>query len=325
MGARVLNLAPRFCVRTAEEKDQAKSQGAPANGGQGDASYQMPIVTTLFKQWRGLPQWLRTAIRITGWIAGWLAYLLIVTIGLYLLSRFVGPNTDPVNFVTANLLTAVLAALVAVQAYIYFGQLSTMRDTLEENRKQVLRAISPRLRVDEVRAVGFEIGQSPAFMVSLVNEGATEAQDVALYVEAERGGVRAYWRGEQIVTVPANDRRMYPIRWSEVLSQEVIDAYSNNEPWLKVFGHFKYKDIEQPFCYHYYPWIGKRPAEVPYFVPCDFDVRNDVNITLGIADATHGHLADSVALSGGNKSSEEAQPQEEIKTDQKDDQQASSS
>jgi hypothetical protein len=226
---------------------------------------------------------------------------------------FINEHSVKATFAAQNGLNLLIFIAILIQARIYNGQWGAMQETLKIERAK----ISPRLRVDEVRAVGFEIGQSPAFMVSLVNEGATEAQDVALYVEAERGGVRAYWRGEQIVTVPAKDRRMYPIRWSAVLTQEVIDAYNNVEPWLKVFGYFKYKDIEQPFCYQYYPWIGKRPAEVPYFVPCDFDPRTDINITLGIQSATHGHTADNVALTAGNNPLQEARAQEKTKPESK--------
>src|SRR5258708_11359295 len=202
------------------------------------------------------PTWKRVLL----WFVLSVAVLGLIFAGLYVVSCFLDPRTDGVGFITNNMLTAILALLVGIQAYIYFGQLSTMRDTLEDNRKEVLRAISPRLRVDEVRMAGFEIGQSPAFIVLLVNEGATEAQDVALYVQAERGGVHTEWRREQIVTIPAKDRKKYPIRWSPVLNQEVIDAY-NNDPRLNVFGYFEYKGIKQPFCYHYYPLIRKRPAE----------------------------------------------------------------
>src|ERR1700754_2474103 len=214
------------------------------------------------------------------------------------LSRAIADVAAAYSFVAQNTLSLFVFLAVVAQAFIYWGQRNLMlqqsRDT--QNALEMERAkIAPRLRIDEVKVAGFEIGQSPAFIVSLVNEGATEAQDVALYVQAKGGRIRAKWRSEQIVTIPANDRRMYPIRWTPVLNQETIDAY-NDEPRLKVFGYFRYKSIEQSFCYHYYPWIGKRPAEVPYFVACDFDVSNDVAITLEVADSMHGHTADNVVL-----------------------------
>jgi len=242
---------------------------------------------------------------------GWFIYL----------SRAIADVGTAYSFVAQNTLSLFIFLAVVAQALIYWGHRNLMlqqsRDT--QQALDIERAkIAPRLRVDEVRVAGFEDGRSPAFIVTLVNDGATEAQDVALYVQAEHKQIRAEWRGEQIITIPANGRKMYPIRWTPVLNQQVIDAY-NDEPRLKVFGYFRYKDTQQPFCCHYYPWIGKRPAEVPYFVPCDFDVRNDVNIGLEIQDSTHDHVADSVTLTVQDKPPEKASPQKEGEPDGKED------
>jgi regulator of replication initiation timing len=186
-----------------------------------------------------------------------------------------------------------------------------------EGQLEIMRlALEPRLRIAEVKAEGFEIGQIPVFILSLLNDGATDARDVAIHLSSQIGdknpsGVRR--NREQIITIPAHAMERVFVRWTGALTQEQIDQVNNGTP-LQVSGYFKQTNTEPvPFCYKYHPWTGERPDGVPQFVPCDFDPTLDIFVTIPPAHLSVSTQATTVivgqaALPKTSEPDEEAKP-----------------
>jgi hypothetical protein len=208
--------------------------------------------------------WLRARwLRITAWAVGsvFVIGVLVVT------SHYVADITDPVQFVTGNLLNTLLLVVIIFQARIYHRQ----ADIMERQWQATQDDIRPRLRIADVKAVGLGAGQTAAFVVSLVNEGATEARDVELQMEVRSGLSKVTWPTGQILTVPANGRQEYPFPWNSPLTQQDLNGTALFEPY-EVAGYFKHgKGEVQPFCYRYYLWDGPRPEGIPQFLLCNFD------------------------------------------------------
>jgi hypothetical protein len=183
-----------------------------------------------------------------------------------------------INFLTTNILSLLLLCVVVVQAYIYSQQKRLMQSQLDV----MSIAIRPRLRVASVKVKDFEEGKSPVFVMSLVNEGATEANDVAIFMQVRIGpgdADGAKWGGEQIVTIPANGRENYFVPLPRPLSEEDIYGF-NNTVRLEVSGYYRQTDaVDVPFCYKYYPWHGERPRGVSQFIACDFDPSLTVQVS----------------------------------------------
>ena len=175
-----------------------------------------------------------------------------------------------------------------------YKQVDLMRDNLGAMQKQVEImgiAVEPRLRVANVRATNFVVGGLPIFIVTFVNEGATEARNVEIKLELQKGDeTPVFWTRQQNVTIPANGKEDYPIRWPSLLRREDIDGFNDNIP-LRVLGYFVHQTTTTKFCYRYYPWsFGNRPEGLPQFFPCDFDPGLTVTMTglsgnLGLAGA----------------------------------------
>ena len=143
-------------------------------------------------------------------------------------------------------------------------------EAMRDQVKIIGIAVEPRLRISNVRVEDFEVGKWPVFIVSIANEGATDARDVwlQLRVNFREGGTLAQkWSRPQIVTISARQEQHYFLEWNNPLTQEGLEAKT-----LKVSGIIKIGDSEAiKFCYRYYRWKGKRPEGVSQFVPCDFD------------------------------------------------------
>lgn len=188
--------------------------------------------------------------------------LAAVVFVLWLISLCLNPAiSDPIQFITGNLLNALIFAAIVTQAYIYHGQLRVMSVAFE-----------PRLRITSVRAEGFEIGMGPAFIVSIINDGAMDAEAVELSIEVrltKEATPVVKWSHPQTVTIPAHQEHHYPVPWRSPLTQELLDGFNNNVP-LEITGYFKLGDNRTDFCYRYYPWQGKRPQGVSQFIPSDF-------------------------------------------------------
>jgi len=185
-----------------------------------------------------------------------------------------GLPTERYTFIAQQAFNGLVFTAVVVQALIYQGQLRVMSV-----------AINPRLRITNVETTSFEVGKTPVFIVTLSNEGATDAQDVAMYLKAESDpGTGTNWQKEQVVTIPAHGKREYFIRLSGPLAQDLIDAVNDGKKTLKVMGSYQYAEGKAVgFCYKFWPWpfAEPRPERLPYFIPCDLVTAQNFTMTAG--------------------------------------------
>lgn len=106
-----------------------------------------------------LPGWLWLSIGIVGFSAAGSVYLIVVGVGLFILSRYLGTSTDPINFIIINLFSALIFAVVTVQAAIYFFQWRAMRDSLDRADK-VIEKMQSELDVIERQAEFIAMSES---------------------------------------------------------------------------------------------------------------------------------------------------------------------
>jgi hypothetical protein len=205
---------------------------------------------------------------------GWLLTSLFIIVGTGILTaialRYRQQDVFPawISFLSGSILNLLLFTVVVIQAYIYRRQWEIMH-----RQVQIMGiAVEPRLRIANVRATNFAVGGLPVFIVSLINEGAIEARDVTIKLQLQKGDAPPiFWTRQQNVTIPANGREDYPVRWPSVLRREDIDGFNDNVA-LRVLGHFIHENTTVEFCYRYYPWpFGNRPDGLPQFFPCGFD------------------------------------------------------
>jgi hypothetical protein len=209
-------------------------------------------------------RWLLLCFRFIGAVA----LLGLVVGGLVCASRFIDPaTTDRVQFVTGNLVNALIFIAILGQIYIYHKQWVSM-----DKQVQILSiAIEPRLRITNVRIVNLKAEERPTFIIWIINEGATDAKNVKFYMRAAIGTEEQHWSREQIITIPARKEEHYWIAWSSTLGQNDIDAINSSIP-VKVTGYFNIENRgQQEFCYRYYPWKNRRPRDISQFIPCDFN------------------------------------------------------
>jgi hypothetical protein len=138
-----------------------------------------------------------------------------------------------------------------------------------EQRQAAL--LSPRLRVADVRAVNLEIGRWPAFIVTVANEGATDARDVTvqLRLDVDYGaGNRPVDQGSQSVTIVAHDKRAFDLQLGVTLEADNIQNFMQT---VRVLVSLRHETLESnEFCFKYHPWkMGERPKEIAQFIPCD--------------------------------------------------------
>jgi hypothetical protein len=177
---------------------------------------------------------------------------------------------ERVKFITANTLNLLIVLVVIIQAVIYHRQWLIMQ---EQSRIAGL-AYEPRLRITDVIVRDLTVGGQPAFIIEIVNDGASDAQNVELQMrvnlrEGERLAMK--WSHPQIVTIPARQKESYFLAWRTALEQDIIDDINRGAP-LKVSGHIRLPGNEpMEFCFMYYPWKGKRPKGMSQFIPCDFN------------------------------------------------------
>jgi hypothetical protein len=162
-----------------------------------------------------LPAWLWVLIGAIGFIVAGILYLVVVGLGLFVLSRYLGANTDPINFIITNLLSALIFAAVVIQAAIYFVQWRAMRDTLKQGRDAL--EISERAYVG-VRAVLLKLSAKPDLSHS-------EKQDIILTIE-NVGKLPAdgiYVKADVISLVPESVQTKYP--------NSLKGSYHYDWPW----------------------------------------------------------------------------------------------
>lgn len=221
-----------------------------------------------------------------------------------------------VKFFSDSTLNLFIVLAVIAQVLIYRKQWDSMRDQV----RIMGVAFDPRLRITSVRVENLEAGKEPVFMVSIINEGATDARDVELNIRvnlAEEDALAVKWSSPQIVTIPAGQEQDYFVPWRSPLTQERIDTFNKS---VKVSGYFKLADTKkQDFCYRYYPWKGERPKGVAQFIPCDFDPALTTVVKVrGIEVKT---AVGTIGVVIEKSTPEDARPQEAAVADRKDDQQ----
>ncbi len=243
-----------------EELDMAK--GIQPNGDEKKA-----------KGMRRVPRWFWTSL----WIAGSMLVLGVVILGLFWISRFLDTRvSDPIQFITGNLLNVLLFVVILFQTYIYRRQTRIMGV-----------AYDPRLQITSVRVVNLKPEEEPIFIVSVKNIGAIDARGVVVNLRVSFGrpveSILAQKLSEpQTVTIAAGQEQTYAIPWDQPVKQGHIDRL--NKVPLIVSGFIKLRDEkEREFCYRYYPLKGERPPGVPEFIPCDFDIRLTRIVTPGTA------------------------------------------
>lgn len=229
------------------------------------------------------------------WIVlSWLAGLALVICALWRVSRLLNPAiSDPVQFVTGNILNALIFGAIVVQAYIYQKQRAAMTEQLEIERAKT----NPRLRVSKIRIENFEVGQSPVFITTIANDGFIDATGVELNIGIKFGYDREFnWIKPQTVLIPARGKESYPITSGAFFNEEEFAGFNTNIP-IEVAVGVKYwpgsPTEPQQFCYRYLPWRGKRPDDIPEFVPCDFNPGLNIGIKIQGAQLK---LSDGVTL-----------------------------
>ena len=176
------------------------------------------------------------------------------------------------------------------QAIAAVSEARSTRDTLTETKNLVRQnegvlkamreqveimgvAIEPKLRISNVRVEHFSTGAWPIFLVSIVNEGATDARNVSLHIRVrspEGVMIAQKWTKSNVVTIPAHQEQTYHLEWGDALTQE---AYDNASKRLKVVVTIEIgEDDAREFCYRYYRFKSGQPAGVGQFVPCDLDL-----------------------------------------------------
>jgi hypothetical protein len=170
------------------------------------------------------------------------------------------------------------AALAATQNLV--AQNERLVRNAEDQSKAMQRqveiigiAVEPHLIITDVRAEDLKVGKEPVFIVSIMNDGATDAKGVVLSIQVnmEERGWKTKWRDPQVVTIPARQTQHYFVPWRRTLDEELIDAINTRTTSVKVSGYFKLGEGPQTdFCYIYYPWKGTRPDQISQFIPCDF-------------------------------------------------------
>lgn len=216
------------------------------------------------------------------------AGLAVVVSTLWAISGYLNPAlSDPVQFVTGNLLNALIFAAIVVQAVIYSRQWDAMNQGLEIERAKT----NPRLRIAEVTAENFEVGKRPVFTVTIANDGLIAATGVRIHMSIEIDDERPMdWIHDPIVTIPASGREHYFIHSSFWMTQVQLDSFDNAGVSLRVVGLFEYAPIGiTNFCYKYVPMQGEyRPPKIPQFVPCDFTPRLNTTLRISGMVATAG-------------------------------------
>jgi hypothetical protein len=203
-----------------------------------------------------------------------LAGMVALTIAVVYWSRAFTLQTERYAFIAQQMFNVFILTAVVVQALIYQGQLNAMTV-----------AINPRLRIASVETTPFEVGRTPVFIVTLVNEGATDAASVAMYLKAETDiSTGTHWHEQQIVTIPAHGMREYFIRWLGPLENALMKEIGDGHRTMKVTGYYESaKGQRVEFCYKFWPWpfAEPRPDRLPQFIPCDLGTTQNFFLTVG--------------------------------------------
>jgi len=161
------------------------------------------------------------------------------------------------------------------------GQLEKMKEALRIEQAKT----DPRLRVEHVRALDFDPGKRPIYLVTIVNDGRIPARDVAFKVKVTIEDKDE--SSDDRFDVPAGETEIAFLASHTLLDEKQIDGFNSDVPLiitgsLSYFPHQKKEgDPPQGFCYKYLPWKGVRPPEIPQFVRCTRRIGSDITVRLG--------------------------------------------
>jgi hypothetical protein len=199
---------------------------------------------------------------------------------------------------TIQVITLIFVAVAAVAATAaYFAN----RRAANAAVRQVEIATSPRLYVDGLEAVNFERGKEPVFFLIIANAGPVQAESVQVFVEIQHAHGHTRPAQSNAILIPASGFRRYDFRSSFVLPNDLDEL----ERWkLTLKGAVTHDERKIDFCYKYNHWFGERPTGVPLFVPCDFDVRRHVTVSVEPATITFTAPAATTRVDRGDGETE---------------------
>jgi hypothetical protein len=209
----------------------------------------------------------------------------ILVLALLFLSIYLPYLTERVKFFTVNLLSLLVLAAIAVQAYIYRkqwevmqGQLGVMRETIAENRRNFYVIERAYVSISHIQFTDNpETEQMRTIQIEIINGGRTPAWDVRMRVRVSvedptSDKSRPYVKTADHVETRSIPRVLLPsktepviikpdITVSESMSLEVMDLSG-----IFVRGEIYFTDISEkeqalPFCFVWKP-------KTPFFENC---------------------------------------------------------
>ena len=182
-----------------------------------------------------------------------------------------------------NLGTLVTTGLAAGFAFAAYRAARRQANAAERHLKHIT---SVMLHIDGVRAENFGPGNQPFFFIKIINSGSVPADKVSMLIRleptAEFPGAK-YTEGPHVFTIPGNSHREEFIRAQEPLTADLIAALNANRWQLRITGHFTYEGKRTEYCYRYNPGRDPRPAGLPQFIPCDWNIQRTAIVVVGTA------------------------------------------
>lgn len=185
--------------------------------------------------------------------------------------------------VAYTIFTGLLVSIGAGGVYAALRTLKAIEAQVAITKVQA-SLISPRLHDEGIRVSNLETDKQPRFFVKFMNGSPTAAKKVTIHMWIKSEvPIRtvAEWSREQIVTIPANSNREYPITWPVILTSEIIEGINKDTP-LHVGGRYNIEGEEPTeYCYKYNPDC-KKGNDIPMFLPCDFTPGTTVTVMVAV-------------------------------------------
>ncbi len=204
----------------------------------------------------------------TLWIAGCLIVLGLVISALWVASRYLDTLvTDPIQFITANLVNALIFFAIAAQVLIYRKQRDimkqqwqAMRDAIAETREQTGMTVASII-ISQSSYVGIadlNLDPSNRILIKIENRGNIPAEGVKLRLDA-LGGIKTDYVGKnpqarrsfsQAFSVDYGRAKLfrdslpftYSVLLDSFLSPHEIDLIRQNKGVFGLRGHIDYHD-----------------------------------------------------------------------------------
>ena len=136
-----------------------------------------------------------------------------------------------------------------------------------------------QIYLGSVRALDFEDGRSPIFIVSVKNDGALSADGVKVNIVVDDNGrhVTSFSSGPKVRTIPAHESCDVRTKGTFIVTSEMIQGLKDGNRTLNVFGTIEQGGMTVRYCMKYSRFSGSE-AE---FVPCGEDERRDTTVSIG--------------------------------------------